>query len=287
MVGAAPWIRANVTSGLASLDTGALDDHQGFLNHVEVIFRKGIPSALGLRFSYTEFWLRPPVGQVLYLVALLALVAASIRLWRSSSLLVITAWVFPFLAALSPSGGYVGEGRYMIFVWPLLALLLTGLLATLSRRLIGAAALLVVVSVISVAGLRHLPDAVSPYAPDVRVPADMAPLIKGLERLRVRHVFAHYWVAYRLDFESGERVRATPLSSVRNNDYLKAARRDRRSAYAFVAGSADEPLFRRGLRRLGIPFERRRFGDFVVISPARRTSPEQVSQAAGSGLVLP
>jgi hypothetical protein len=200
---------------------------------------------------------------------------------------VITAWVFPFLAALSPAGGYVGEGRYMIFVWPLLALLLAGLLASRSRRLIGAAALLVVVSLISVAGLRHLPDAVSPYAPDVRVPADMAPLIRGLERLHVRHAFAHYWLAYRLDFESGERVRATPFYNVRNADYLSAARRDKRSAYTFVAGSADEPTFRKGLRRLGIPYERRRFGDFVVIVPARRTSPEKVSQAAGSGLVIP
>ena len=287
IVGAAPWIRANVHSHLASLKTDALDDHQGFLTHLEGIMRRGIPSALGLRHAYTELWLNPPIGQVLYWVALAAFVLAAFRLWRSSNLIVITALVFPVLAALSPSGGYIGEGRYMIFVWPLLALLFAGLLATWSHRQIGAVALIVLAGTVSVAGLRRLPETVSPFAPDVHVPANMGPLVDGLERLGVRHAFAQYWIAYRLDYESGERVRATPTTSVRNARYLAKARADRHAAYVFPAASATEPKFRAGLRKLGIPFRRYRFGDFVVIVPARRTSPEAVSNAAGSPTVIP
>jgi 4-amino-4-deoxy-L-arabinose transferase-like glycosyltransferase len=287
VVGAAPWIRANVHSQLGSLDTAPLDDHLGYLKHLEVILRQGIPTSLGLRFSYTGFWLHPPVGQILYWIALAALVLAAFRLWRSSSLIVVAALMFPLLAALSPAGGFVGEGRYMIFVWPLLALLLAGLLASWSHRLIGAVGLLLLVGVISVVGLRRLPDTVSPYAPDVRVPADMTPLIHGLERLNVRHAFAQYWVAYRLDYESGEHVHATPLTSVRSADYLAEARRAKRPGYVFVAGSATEPLFRTGLGKLGIPFARHRFGDFVVVVPDRPTTPEAVSQAAGSATPIP
>lgn len=282
VVGAAPWIRANVHSGLASLDTSRLDDHQGFLTHLEVIVRKGIPSSLGLRFSFTELWLRPPIGQVLYFVALAALVVASFRLWRSSSLIILTAWMFPPLAALSPSAGYVGEGRYMIYVWPLLALLLCGLVASWSgRRIVALVGLLLVAGAISVAGLRRIPDAVSPYAPDVVVPADMTPLVAGLDRLGIRHAFAHYWVAYRLSYESRERVRASPIGANRNAAYLAEVRDDPRAAVVFVAGSDTEATYRRGLRTLGVPFDRHRFGDFVVIVPARPVSPEAVGTAAG------
>jgi hypothetical protein len=287
VVGAAPWIRANVHSRLASLDTSALDDHQGFLHHVKTIVSRGIPSALGLRFTVTEHWLLPPVGQALYWIGLLALAVAALRLRRSGSLLILAAAAFPFLAALSPSGGYVGEGRYLIFVWPLLALMLAGLLSTWSRRRVASIALLVLVGAISFAGLRRVPDVVSPYAPDVLVPVRMAPLVRGLERLRVRHVFAQYWVAYRLGFESEERVHATPVYSVRDTHWLAEARRDPHTGYVFVAGSATEPRFRAGLGRLGIPYTRRRLGDFVLILPARRTSPEAVSGAVSSPTLIP
>ena len=287
VVGAAPWIRANLRSGFASLDTTALDDHLGFVTHLETILRRGIPSALGLRFSYTELWVRPPVGQLLYWVALVVLVLATIRLWRTSSLLVVTVWLFPLLAAVSPSAGFVGEGRYMIYVWPLLALLFSGVVAALHRRQIGGVGLLLLVGVISVVGLRRLPDSVSPYAPDVHVPADMAPLIDGLDKLGVRHVFAHYWVAYRLDFEAGEQVLATPIDVSRNPEILAKVRKDPRAASVFVVGSATEATFRKGLRALGVPYDRRRFGDFVVVVPKRPTTPEAVSQAAGSATVIP
>jgi hypothetical protein len=287
VVGAAPWIRANIHSGLASLDTAPLNDHQGFVTHLEVILRKGIPSALGLRFAFTELWVKPPLGQIVYWVALAALVVAAFRLWRSSSLLVVTAFVFPLLAALSPSGSYIGEGRYMIFVWPLLALLLTGLLASWSRRALSAAALLVLAGVLCVVGLRRLPATVSPYAPDVQVPAHMGPLVDGLEHLGVRHAFANYWIAYRLTYETGERVHVTPLVDVRNTAYLAEARKDPRAAAVFAAASATESSYRSGLRALDVPYRRHRFGDFVVIVPGRPTTPEAVSAAAKSPTLIP
>jgi hypothetical protein len=54
------------------------------------------------------------------------------------------------------------------------------------------------------------------------VPADFKPLIAELDRLGVDRVYADYWVAYRLDFETDERIIAAESPQER---YARAGKR--------------------------------------------------------------
>ena len=83
----------------------------------------------------------------------------------------------------------------------------------------------------------------------------MAPLISLLEREGQDRVFADYWIAYRLDFESGERIIATSTGFVRNQEYDELVQADPSPAYVYVEGSAEDAargcrLEPRGYQRL-------------------------------------
>ena len=38
------------------------------------------------------------------------------------------------------------------------------------------------------------------------LPRDFGPLIRTLDRLGIKRVYASYWIAYRIDYETGERI---------------------------------------------------------------------------------
>src|SRR5207245_2555987 len=79
------------------------------------------------------------------------------------------------------------------------------------RRFRSAAFLLAAFG-LSLAGLLTMRDQ-GLYAPldqDVRVPSDLSPLLETLHAHHVDRVFADYWLAYRLSFETDEHIIATP-----------------------------------------------------------------------------
>jgi hypothetical protein len=106
------------------------------------------------------------------------------------------------------------------------------------------------------------------------VPADFAPLVAMLDRLGIDRAYAHYWIAYRLTFETDERIvaaeadtgslaasrpgavlPAVPDETNRRPQYDREVRRVAAPAWAFTAGSPREhrwsPLLRRtGYRRV-------------------------------------
>jgi hypothetical protein len=47
-----------------------------------------------------------------------------------------------------------------------------------------------------------------PFCPEKRagLPRDFGPVIQALDRLRITRVYASYWIAYRIDFATGERI---------------------------------------------------------------------------------
>ena len=89
------------------------------------------------------------------------------------------------------------------------------------------------------------------------VPADFGPLIAELDRLHVDRAFADYWVAYRLDFETDERIVAAESPQERyarvgrkvvvlDNDhvryppYVEEVDRSAAPAHVVLTGSLDE-----------------------------------------------
>jgi hypothetical protein len=45
-------------------------------------------------------------------------------------------------------------------------------------------------------------------------PRNLGPLVAGLGRLQLDHVYADYWIAYRLDFDSHEHIVASEIDPV-------------------------------------------------------------------------
>ena len=252
VVGAAPWLAWNVKNDWLSLRAEpAASIAQGtYLERLGDLFSVVLPMWLGLRLPYSLDWLVPPaVGLAVVAVAIGGLLVALRRPGGGEPLLLI-AVASPFLIAVSPFAGYVDEPRYLVVISPVIALLLGWLLA---RRGVALPALGLAV-VLSGIGLA-LVERERAQASDPNVAADVAPLVALLEREGETRVLADYWLAYRISFESDERIIATSTGLVRYPPHDRLVRSAPSPAYAFVLGSAEErargqALLARGYRRL-------------------------------------
>ena len=146
----------------------------------------------------------------------------------------------------------MAEPRYVVYLTPVPALLLGRVLVTPARAAAGLAAALA----LSIAGLVEMDrdGEFHPLAQDVRVPSDVGPVIEVLEREGQTRVLANYWIAYRLTFESDERVIATSTGFVRYQPHDQRVRRSSYPARVYVQGSrveeqARDALLARGYRR--------------------------------------
>ena len=205
IVGALPRLLWNLEHGWASLhlNPGA---SFSYAKRLRVFFSPVFPEEIGLRIVDSERWIVPvALGLVLYgcLFGLFAYGAHRSRR-RDSSLLYAVAAAFPFLYALSPKATAEADPRYAMVLAPCLVLLV-GQVASSYRRATAVLALAVCLSAI---GLRGADDWEAAHVNTLgpTAPRTLAPLVATLERLDVKRVFANYWLAYRLDFDTNERI---------------------------------------------------------------------------------
>jgi hypothetical protein len=216
-----------------------------------------------------------------YVALLVLFVVGAVRLWRTkASILFVLAIAFPLIWAISRRvSSETSKPIYLVVATPVVVLLV----ALLARGPRSAAAVLVVALLVSVTTLHRMQTW---FRTDVDqfptpTPRSLAPLETTLGKLGVSHVYADYWIAYRLAFDSGERIVATsdqfdraavrdgqvtPLPSD-NVRYRKFQRAVGTARHGFVFFRADEahipivPLLRRhGYRRVVV-------GPFVVFAP--------------------
>jgi hypothetical protein len=164
---------------------------------------------------------------------------------------------------------------------PVFALLLAQLATTVRR----SAALLAVATVTSAVILQGM---VSRFDPVVGTgdtpPRSIQPLLTALDRLQVAHAYADYWIAYRIDFDSDERIIAVESKFkrlvrqggdvapprnpvVRYKPYEDEVRRSRH-AFVFFRSTRLPPAFKATLARYG--YARHHVQSFVIY--ARRSS---------------
>jgi hypothetical protein len=280
IAGAAPWLWANLFHGMPSLHRPPFTYDKGYLGNAKVLATHGVPVALGLNAG--EHWLLSSlVDKAVYLVALVA-VAAAVVIWRRTAglLLGLAVVSFALLWGIFPVSGVVGEGRYVLALLPALALLLW---SAGSGHRVAQTLLLLAAVLLSVAGVSHIRDITAPNAPDVPMPRSLGGLIPLLQARGFTAVYANYWVAYRLDFESHERIIATPPdATARYGPYRRQVAASPHPVYVFVAGSGQDPLFAKGLRALSIGYDRFSAGHFIVYAPATPVDWFEVFRAAGS-----
>jgi hypothetical protein len=107
----------------------------------------------------------------------------------------------------------------------------------------------------------------------------MTSLLSSLRTNRLDAVFADYWIAYRIDFESREQVIASALGTERYAAYGEFVRRSPHPAWVFLDNSVADVNFASDLRRMAVPYRRWRTGGFAVYLPSRPLRPEDFRPA--------
>ncbi len=304
----------------------------GYGGRLKIFFHDSLPLQLDLRRIDSGVWIVGPAGTgishrviliavivVVLLVVAAALAACVLRRDRAVAI-AVGVIAFPFLVAAQPGSWFWQDGRYAIALEALLALALVAGAEELGRRLGAPVAIL---------GDRWRRIMTTRRAP--RVPrALMATVLAGsivlsllafgksfglgfasffngwgdpdqlthatiasLERQGIRTGFADYWVAYKLDFLSGDRLAITVGASEpdRWTALDRQVRRSRSPAWLFIPaaeaaraaqpfgegitgpGGVDETTFLDRLDRLKIPYRIIDAGVLQAVLPRRRVEP--------------
>jgi hypothetical protein len=234
VVGALPWLVWNIRHDWASLLPRA--SAQQYTHSLRLFVSPLLPMLLGLRAPFTS---QPVVPKLLMYAAYAALAAAfvygAVRARRTeASLLYLVAVCFPFIWAVARRvTSQTSTPIYLVVLSPVVVLLV----AQLARRPPIAAAVLAACAAVTVVSLHRMevPLASSPDHPPT--PRSFAALIRVLAAHHVTRVYADYWIAYRLDFATRERVVAavTPGSAARWLPYQREVASSPRG-YVFFPG---------------------------------------------------
>jgi hypothetical protein len=331
VVGASPWLWANVGSGFASLRSssfpgGTGPQNQGYGSRLHTVVASAIPLQLDLRRLLTGAWVVTQPGTwhtvVMYAIGTLAVVVVvgSVvlcavrggRAWAMAAALV----AFPFLVALQPGTWYYIGGRYELYVGSLLAIALAVAVEELGRRLAGrgahargrgttmarlAMALVVAGALVLTVADFHLSwnGPFPQYFENWANPNQSAiATADALEADGVHYGYADYWIAYKLDFLSRERLAITTIAPDpdRWTQLNKAVSRSARPAWLFVPpnqlvavngefgpaaflagpGLLTEAAFEAKLKALGVAYRVVGAGMVDAVIPARSVTPHDV-----------
>ena len=203
-LGALPWLIWNVQHNWASLN-----QHPGIATYehaFRILVSPIMPMTVGLRAPYTSQLLVPPAALtwLIYagLVALFAWGAYKSRR-RLHSLLYLVIIVFAVLYGIPRKTSFISSyPQYTTVITPVLALIL----AQVATKYARAVVLLALVFVITAVNLHRMEPWLKIRQPLPTTPRDYSPLISTLDRLHLDRVYADYWIAYRLDWDTRERI---------------------------------------------------------------------------------
>src|SRR5436190_6842617 len=249
VVGALPWLVWSVTHHFQSLlMSSGLSSTYGW--RLRTYASPVLAMALGLRLPAGQAWQAP------YGIAALAFIAAVVLFFvgayfargRPASLLYAVCLVYPFVMMISPRSYGTIDPHYLSTLMPVFALLV----AQLARTVVAAALVLLAAAAITFGWVHDSYEKLQTSAPDKSTtPRSIAPLIDTLDDLHVNRVFTDYWIAYRLAFESDERIIAVenkfdrttvrhgvvepgPDPFVRYAEYERLVRASKRPAFVFL-----------------------------------------------------
>jgi len=185
-------------------------------NSLRLLISPLLPMMLGLRAPLTAELLVPSkvLTYAVYagLFALFAYGAVRTR-HQNVSLLYTVAAVFPFVWAIARRVSFLtATPRFLVALTPVLVLLLAQV-GTRYWRAVAALSVAVLVTAVTVQRMDADVRAVHPRGVPLP-PRDLGSLVSTLDGLHLGHLYADYWIAYRLDFDTRERIVATPIELV-------------------------------------------------------------------------
>jgi 4-amino-4-deoxy-L-arabinose transferase-like glycosyltransferase len=287
VVGALPWLVDNGRSGWASLHAGDGFAATGsYPDRVRYALSDGLPGVLGLRQVFTRSWVLGPIGVFVYMALLVLIVTGIVlaaRRWRLDGTVPWDALgfvLFPFVFALFPFAENDPIYRYAFFVAPFavtLAVRPIGLLRAPGRGVVVAVVATCVLCALTLQQL-YVVTEVDRAAGIGAI--DLAPAMLVLEQRGIDAVFADYWIAYRVTFDSEERIIGAPTSGIdRYPPYDAEARAAASSAWVVTPGPQQDALLAY-LQSTRTPADVVPAGDVTVVVPARPVDPAEVPPAA-------
>jgi Dolichyl-phosphate-mannose-protein mannosyltransferase len=274
VAGALPWLWNNFESHLGSLRQVSPQPDDSYLAHLSTFFKHTLPIVLGLRLraNYVvdqlawvpgsgRFLISPSgprwvmvIGVIAYAAILVGIFVWIVVLVRRRQALVVVgvALLYPFLFALSPFGWDWHDGRYGLFLAPVLCLLVASGLVTAFGR-IGKARLALPLATAAALGLTvNAVIQLHPYTPVQGDPslsgwfnwnANPNPgavyLTESLESAHLDNVWAGYSISWLIDWQSGGQIAASDMRYA-NQNYYNTVASARDPAWLFVdPGSAD------------------------------------------------
>jgi hypothetical protein len=263
VVGSAPWWIWNIRHGLASLkapEFGTLPV-SGAIHNLVGFFTTSLPTLAGgmepntiPQFAQETF----PFSRVLSLAAIgLLLFPAGVRSLRGdrrSGLLLLLLAGLLFAASFSQRS-VVSEPRFLFPFYVVVPPLIGATLAGLWRRsrTIPFAAGVFALACLDVASIMRARVSFRNVDNEVTGPLDS--LIRLSRGAGVRRLYADYWTAYRVSFESREDVVATPIPGeelVRYGPYQDVVGRDPSAGFALLPPRSG--CFESYLRERSLPF---------------------------------
>ena len=287
VVGALPWLWVNLQSPRMQSLKPAESFHEtgSYPERVVWYFTHGLPAELGFREIGTFDWVLGALGVVAYLITATALAIAVVRVLRRRGSLsappfdVVGFLLFPLIMATIPFVKSQGNLRYLFFVAPFLCLLLARLVG--SRR--AAAVLLAAALVVTGLGLWRLQTVSEASGPPhlVGMLDSLDEVVSVLDHEGIHAVHADYWIAYRLTFETDERIIASPSAgALRYPPYGDAVRNADQAAWIVTSGSSQEQAMRDRLDELGVGYRVVPAGEFSVVLTDRNVQPEELPNEA-------
>ncbi len=114
----------------------------------------------------------------------------------------------------------------------------------------------------------------NPLQEDI-APPSLTALERALDGLGYDHVYADYWIAYSLMFDTRERVTASPVAAMRNPDVATSVSSAPVAPYVVYAGDVYDLGFGPALQRARIDYERVVAGPYAIYVPDRQVGPER------------
>lgn len=262
-----------------------------------------LPALFGLRPSWSVEWYLLPAGvfiSALYLAALWWAVRTARDRSRPQPdrhmlLMLLGGWAILLMAFVLSPFGLDPTGRYLLPLYPLLAVL-TGLwLATLAaaRRWLFPLMLALLVAYNLYGNVRAMlqnpPGLTTQFSLISHLPHDHDDeLVAFLDSLGVDRAYSNYWVAYRFAFLTHERVLAAPLLPYKA-DLSYTPRDDRYPAYSEAVQNAGKVVYitsnhpqlddvlRARFAKMGVEPRERQIGPYTVFYDLpRNVHPEEL-----------
>jgi hypothetical protein len=287
LLGATPWIVWNLRHAWASVRARELTPAAGggLLSNIPRFLTETLPVFLGAarpNFSnnpYASF----PGARVLVPLLVLALVLPAVAAARRDRRLRLLFFVLVVLSAGAVTSGRLApsEPRFLIAGYAALAALIgvafTSLPGRGSRLLFAGGLGVLLASNVSSAfhAHRHLHD-----TDDSQVTGPLGPLVVELRSRGITRVWTNYWAAYRITFESGEKIVAAPIPREDTDRYPPIQDAVRTSSDpAVVLLPPRDACFRHYLVEQGEPFGEHAVGAFAIFHSLPRATAALIGRA--------